>query len=103
MRTARWVCPGLRLLPANATAGATNAPVSRGGYLLLKQQPVLRNPYFAVSNDKGSCTITNVPPGVHQLKAWHERLPAQSREITVPEHGEARADFTPGISGLPKY
>jgi hypothetical protein len=36
------------------------------------------------------------------LRAWHERLPSQVREIVVPEHGEVKADFTLGISNLPK-
>ncbi len=29
-------------------------------------------------------------------------VPSQSREITVPEAGQVRADFTLGISNLPK-
>ena len=64
---------------------------------------VLENPFFAVTNEKGAYAITNVPAGVYKLKAWHERLPAQVREITVPESGEVNADFTLGITGLPKY
>jgi hypothetical protein len=63
---------------------------------------VLENPYFATSNDKGHYTITNVPPGTYQLKAWHERLPSQSAQITVPETGETKVDFTLGITNLPK-
>jgi plastocyanin len=64
---------------------------------------VLENPFFAATNDKGVYSITNVPAGVYKLKAWHERLPAQVREITVPETGETNVDFTLGITGLPKY
>ena|SRR5882672_739681 len=63
---------------------------------------VLENPYFAATNEKGVYTIADVPPGTYKLKAWHERLPSQSREITVPETGQVRADFTLGISNLPK-
>lgn len=63
---------------------------------------VLENPYFATTNEKGRYSITNVPAGVYTLKAWAERLPSQTREITVPETGEARVDFTLGITGLPK-
>ncbi len=62
---------------------------------------VLQNPYFAVSNARGTYAITNVPPGHYLLKAWHERLPPQTREITVPESGVVKADFTLGITGLP--
>ena len=38
-----------------------------------------------------------------RVKAWHERLPAQARSITVPETGEVKADFVLGITNLPKY
>ena len=62
---------------------------------------VLQNPYFAVTDGRGGYTITNVPPGTYRLKAWHERLPPQTREITVPESGAVKADFTLGITGLP--
>jgi hypothetical protein len=64
---------------------------------------VLENPYFAATDDRGRYSVTNVPPGTYRLKAWHERLPSQSREITVPETGEVRVDFTLGIMNLPKY
>ena len=63
---------------------------------------VLENPHFATANEKGHYTITNVPPGNYKLKAWHERLPSQTREIIVPETGEIGVDFTLGITNLPK-
>jgi len=63
---------------------------------------VLENPFFASADRKGNYSITNVPPGTYKLKAWHERLPAQSKEITVPETGEIKADFVMGITNLPK-
>jgi plastocyanin len=63
---------------------------------------VLENPYFATANDKGNYTITNVPPGNYQLRAWHERMPSQVSEITVPETGEIKVDFKLGITNLPK-
>jgi plastocyanin len=60
---------------------------------------VLENPFYAATNEKNSYTITNVPAGNYQLKAWHERLPGQTRSITVPETGEIKVDFTlgPGV------
>ena len=64
---------------------------------------VLENPYFAVTDAKGKYTIVNIPPGIYKLKAWHERLPSQVQEITVPEQGETKVDFTLGITNLPKY
>jgi plastocyanin len=64
---------------------------------------VLENPYFAVSDSSGHFKIENVPPAVYRLKAWHERLPAETREITVTANGDARVDFVLGIKGLPQY
>ena len=64
---------------------------------------VLENPYFAVSDSSGHYKIENVPPGVYRLKAWHERLPAETREITVAGNGEVRVDLVLGIKGLPQY
>jgi plastocyanin len=64
---------------------------------------VLENPYFAVADDKGRYSITNIPPGTYKLKAWHERVPSLVKEITIPEKGEVKVDFTLGITNLPKY
>jgi plastocyanin len=64
---------------------------------------VLQNPFYAVTDSKGAFTITNVPAGVHRLKAWHERLPPQVKEVTVPEKGAVKVDFVLGIKGLPEY
>jgi hypothetical protein len=44
-----------------------------------------------------------VPAGTYKLKAWHERLPAAEREITVPTNGEVKVDFALGIKNLPQY
>jgi hypothetical protein len=64
---------------------------------------VLENPHFAATDAKGRYTMTNVPAGTYKLKAWHERLPSLIKEITVPETGEVKVDFTLGIINLPKY
>jgi plastocyanin len=63
---------------------------------------VLKNPYFAVTNERGVYSIAGVPPGTYELKAWHERLPSQVKEITVSEQGDVKVDFTLGITNLPK-
>jgi plastocyanin len=64
---------------------------------------VLENPYFAATDTSGRYSITNVPPGTYKLKAWHERLPAGEKEITVPTNGTVKVDFVLGIKNLPKY
>jgi plastocyanin len=64
---------------------------------------VLPTPHFAATDEKGRYAITNIPPGTYKLKAWHERLPSQVKEIVVTDNAETRADFTLGITNLPKY
>ncbi|HEY1661956.1 MAG TPA: carboxypeptidase regulatory-like domain-containing protein [Verrucomicrobiae bacterium] len=64
---------------------------------------VMENPYFSSTDDDGNYKITDVPPGVYKLKAWHERLPPDEKEITVPTNGEVKVDFTLGIKNLPQY
>jgi plastocyanin len=64
---------------------------------------VLQNPWYAAADAGGRYRIPNVPAGKYILKAWHERVPAETKEITVPADGEVRVDFTLGINHLPKY
>ena len=54
---------------------------------------VFGHPFFAVTGESGTFSIADVPAGRHTLKAWHEEAGLQSAEITVPERGEAKADF----------
>jgi len=63
---------------------------------------VLDNPYFATTDADGNYSIPNVPPGTYKLKAWHDRLPPDTREITVPTNGVVKADFTLTIKNLPE-
>ena len=63
---------------------------------------VVPNRHFAITNGKGVYTIADVPAGTYILKAWHERMPPRSKQITVPATGELKVDFTLGITDLPK-
>src|SRR6202007_1386241 len=51
---------------------------------------VLKNPYFASTDENGNYKIPGVPPGVYKLNAWHDRLPEAGKEITVPTNGEVK-------------
>lgn len=62
---------------------------------------VLENSHFASVDASGRYHLTNVPPGVWKLKAWHERLPAVVRQVTVPESGEVQVDFRMGPVSTP--
>ena len=63
---------------------------------------VLENPFFATTSERGAYKISNVPAGTYKLKAWHERLPSQIKEVTVPDQSEIKVDFVLGITNLPK-
>lgn len=63
---------------------------------------VLANPWFAAADDKGRYAIRNIPAGRYTLKAWHERLPPQTREIEVADEGTNTVDFVLGVTGLPQ-
>lgn len=63
---------------------------------------VLQNPFFAATDSKGAYRITNIPAGTYKVKAWHERLPGQVKEITIPEEGEVHEDFVVGVANLTK-
>lgn len=54
---------------------------------------VFGHPFFAVSDESGSFTIADVPPGRYTLKAWHEEAGLKSREIVVLEEGEVGVSF----------
>jgi plastocyanin len=64
---------------------------------------VLENSYFASTDENGNFKISNVPPGTYTLKAWHERLPADEKQIVVPADGQVRTDFILTIKNLPQY
>lgn len=64
---------------------------------------VLQNPFYAAADKNGRFRIENIPAGTYKLKAWHERLPAEVKEITVPKAGEVEVQFTLGVKGLPQY
>ncbi len=63
---------------------------------------VLPNPWFARANDKGNFVIPNVPAGTYKIRAWHERLPAKIKEVTVPAEGTVEVDFVMGLGAPPK-
>ena len=55
---------------------------------------VTEHPYHAVSDIYGEYDLGDVPPGVYQLKVWHESLGTQEKRIEVKPAGSQKADFT---------
>jgi hypothetical protein len=54
---------------------------------------VVKGPY-ATTDDSGSYTIKNVPPGTYTVTAWQEDLGTQTAKVTVAAGQAAKADFT---------
>jgi hypothetical protein len=50
------------------------------------------NPYYAVTDQDGSFSIGDLPPGTYRVKAWHPILGLQERELTVELNGMATLD-----------
>lgn len=55
---------------------------------------VMTHPYFDVTGDDGTFTISDLPAGTYTIEAWHERLGKQTAEVTVAASGSATADFS---------
>jgi uncharacterized protein (DUF2141 family) len=54
---------------------------------------VVKGPY-AVTDEKGSYTIENVPPGNYTVTAWQEEYGKQTAKVTVAAGKPGSADFT---------
>ena len=69
---------------------------------------VLKNPYFAVTDDQGRFEIPDskhieqngikgmkdLPAGNYVLKIWHEKLKTQKQTVTIPENGDVSVEIT---------
>lgn len=69
---------------------------------------VLKNPYFAVTDDQGRFEIPDskkleqngikgikdLPAGNYILKTWHEKLKTQKQKITIPKNGDVTVEIT---------
>jgi plastocyanin len=60
---------------------------------------VMRTPFFAVSAEDGTFTISGVPAGTYTVVAWREGVPnptEKTMQVTVPANGDGKADFAFG-------
>lgn len=55
---------------------------------------VFNHPYFSVTRRDGTFAIRNLPPGKYTIKAWHEWLGVEQKEITLIAGKPAQIEFT---------
>ena len=54
---------------------------------------VVKNPYYAISDESGNFEINQVPPGDYNLVAWHPVLGMKEQHVTVTPDGRLPVDF----------
>lgn len=55
----------------------------------------VENPYYALTGDGGTFTLTDVPPGEYTLMAWHPGVGTMlQKKVTVTEKGMSTVDFS---------
>lgn len=53
------------------------------------------NPYYALTGDGGTFTLTDVPPGEYTLMAWHPGVGTMlQKKVIVAEKGRSTVDFS---------
>jgi carboxypeptidase family protein len=52
------------------------------------------DPFFAVSGQDGSFSITGLPPGTYTIEAWHEKFGTQSATVTIAGTESKTANIT---------
>ncbi len=55
---------------------------------------VVKNPYFAISDEEGHFSIDNIPPGHYTLRAWHPVLGLHERNVQVRAGEKLATEFT---------
>jgi plastocyanin len=55
---------------------------------------VQEHPFYAVTDEQGTFTMPQVPPGAYTLKYWHESLGEQTSDVEVRGSETTSADMT---------
>jgi plastocyanin len=62
---------------------------------------VFDHPWFAIPDEQGNFDLSGVPPGAHQVTAWHERLGDTTMEVRVEPGKPATIDFVLPVPSQP--
>lgn len=74
---------GLRLKKELKKPGLVSVTCDAGHTWMKAFLVVTEHPYVAVTDTAGTFALADVPPGTYTLKAWHEVLGTETREVTV--------------------
>jgi plastocyanin len=55
---------------------------------------VLDHPYFATTGADGKFELKGLPPGTYTIEAWHEKLGAQTQNVTIGDKETKDVAFT---------
>jgi plastocyanin len=62
---------------------------------------VFDHPWFAVPDEQGNFDLSGVPPGMHEITAWHERLGDTTLPLRVEPGKAATIDFILPVPAQP--
>src|SRR6266478_3899 len=54
---------------------------------------VFKHPYFAVTDNRGSFELKNVPPGEYTIQAWHEKYGALTQKVNLAPNQSQEVEF----------
>lgn len=57
---------------------------------------ILDNPYYAITGDDGSYTLSGIPAGTYILEIWHEKLGTKTETVNVADGENKALDFSLG-------
>src|SRR5258708_3300198 len=54
---------------------------------------VFKHPFFAVTDNRGSFELKNVPPGEYTIQAWHEKYGALTQKVNLAPNQSQEVEF----------
>ncbi len=71
-------------------SGVVDLKCNAGHVWMNAEAIVVKQPYYAVTDDHGFFTLTDVPPGEYEIEAWHEgwRVVSEERVLDVASQVE---------------